>query len=562
MAKKKSTQEYISSFETVSTKYEDFIDVKVVDPTDYNINDYYNRNPQLRRKNVSTSWTPELLREYERCRDDINYFARKYCYVIHPDYGKVKIRPYPYQGKMWDMYNGNRFNITLACRQSGKSIGYVVYLAWKIIFNDDFVIALLANKGATARGILARVKTVIENLPFFLQPGITAWNRTYIEFETQSRILTASTSKSSIRGESINLLVLDEFAFIDNDVEFVTSTMPVISSGTTTQVIIVSTANGIGNQFHKLWTGAVNKTNTYASLQVDWWDVPGRDEAWMRQQIANTSQLQFDQEFGNLFYGSTQTLIDSKVLVNLVPHRTVAKAEHSVKIYELPQPGHQYMMSVDIAEGRGLDYHSWNIIDVTEYPFRQVCTMYDKEISVLYLPELIYNYATKYNKAFLIIETNNGGLSTAMSLNETYEYDNLYFDGFIKAEDVGLKMTKRVRPIGISNLKDIIESGNLQIIDEDTIFELSCFEFIRGKYQAKPGTHDDLVMSLASFSYITQTEWFKNEHGNIGSLQEKMLKEKLLAEENDLLPPPIFDDGLIDLDSGIAQFESFYNGSL
>ena len=144
----------------------------------------------------------------------------------------------------------------------------------------------MANKGATAREMLGRVTLMLENLPFFLQPGCKALNKGSIEFSNNSRIVAAATSGSSIRGMSVSLLYLDEFAFVERASEFYTSTYPVISSGKETKVIITSTANGIGNVFHKLWEGATQGVNEYNAFRVDWWDVPGRDDAWKDQTLS------------------------------------------------------------------------------------------------------------------------------------------------------------------------------------------------------------------------------------------------------------------------------------
>jgi phage FluMu gp28-like protein len=165
--------------------------------------------------------------------------------------------------------------------------------------------------------MLTRITLALENLPFFLQPGCKTLNKGSIEFSNNSRIIAAATSGSSIRGMSVNLLFLDEFAFVENAGEFYTSTYPVVSSGKTSRVIITSTANGIGNIYHKLWEGAVQGTNEYKPFRVDWWDVPGRDEEWKRQTISNTSELQFDQEFGNTFMGNGNTLIAGDKLLQL-----------------------------------------------------------------------------------------------------------------------------------------------------------------------------------------------------------------------------------------------------
>jgi len=273
------------------------------------MNDSYLGNINVKRDGVQQQWTEEQVVEYAKCMKDPAYFARTYVKIISLDKGLVNFDLYPYQENMFDHFNDNRFSIVLACRQSGKSISSVVYLLWYAIFHPEKTIAVLANKGATAREMLARVTLALENLPFFLQPGCRALNKGSIEFSNNSRIIAAATSGSSIRGMSVNLLFLDEFAFVERAAEFYTSTYPVISSGKDTKVIITSTANGIGNTYHKIWEGAVQKVNEYKAFTVNWWDVPGRDEEWKRQTISNTSQLQFDQEFGNCLESRSQITV-------------------------------------------------------------------------------------------------------------------------------------------------------------------------------------------------------------------------------------------------------------
>jgi len=269
----------------------------------------YLGNANVKRDGVEQEWTREEINEYAKCLKDPVYFARNYIKVISLDDGLVPFDLYPYQEKMFNHFNENRFSIVLACRQSGKSISSVVYLLWYAIFNPEKTIAILANKGATAKEMLGRVTLALENLPFFLQPGCKALNKTSIEFSNNSRIISSSTSSSSIRGFSANLIFLDEFAFVQNDAEFYTSTYPVISSGKDTKIIITSTANGLGNQFHKLWEGAVQDINNFKPFRIDWWDVPGRDENWKRETIANTSELQFNQEYGNCLENRSQITI-------------------------------------------------------------------------------------------------------------------------------------------------------------------------------------------------------------------------------------------------------------
>ena len=327
----------------------------------------YNGNTNVKRDGVQQEYTEHEQREYIRCSKDPAYFAENYAKVVNLDKGLVPFKLYPYQKKMFEHFNDNRFSIVLACRQSGKSISSCIYILWYAIFHSNKTIAILANKGDTAREMLSRILLALENLPFFLQPGARALNKGSMEFSNNTKIVARATSSSSIRGMSINLLFLDEFAFIENDATFYTSTYPVIISGKSTQVIITSTANGIGNTYHKLWTGAVQGVNSYKPFRIDWHDVPGRDEKWKEETIANTSLLQFKQEFGNDFLGNGDTLIEGEHLLKMSV-RTPLYEKGSTRVYQEPVKGHSYIMSIDVAQGRGQDYSTFNIIDVSSRP--------------------------------------------------------------------------------------------------------------------------------------------------------------------------------------------------
>ena len=295
----------------------------------------YLGNPLVKRDGISQSFTEEQVSEYVKCMKDPIYFAKKYIKIISLDSGLVPFVPYEYQEKMFNHFNDNRFSIILACRQSGKSISTVIYILWYAVFHPEKTIAILANKGAVAREMLSRITLALENLPFFLQPGCKALNKGNITFANNTKIVAAATSGSSIRGLSVNLLFLDEFAFVENAAEFYASTYPVVSAGKDTKVIITSTANGVGNVFHRLYEGAVQNTNEFKAFRVDWWDVPGRDQVWKDQTISNTSELQFEQEFGNSFHGTSNTLISSNTLLNLKAQTPIA-IRNEVFFYENP----------------------------------------------------------------------------------------------------------------------------------------------------------------------------------------------------------------------------------
>jgi hypothetical protein len=502
----------------------------------------YLGNPNVKRDGVSEEWDAHKITEYKKCMEDPAYFCTNYVKVVHLDKGLVDFKLYPYQEQMFHHFNDNRFSIILACRQSGKSISSVGFLLWFSLFHPEKTIAILANKGATAREMLSRVTLMLENLPFFLQPGCKALNKGSIEFSNNSRIIAAATSGSSIRGMSVNLLFLDEFAFVENAAEFYTSTYPVISSGKDTKVIITSTANGIGNQFEKIWTGAVQKTNEYKPFRVDWWDVPGRDEKWKAETIANTSQLQFDQEFGNTFFGTGDTLINAETLMSL---RAVAPSNvlegGDCLIYDEPNPEHEYIMTVDVSKGRGQDYSTFQVIDITERPFRQVAAYRCNTISPLLFPNVIYKYATLYNEAWVVVESNDQGTVVCNGLYYDLEYENLHTSSAVKANALGIEITRKTKRLGCSSIKDILENGKLDIRDENTILEISTFIARGQSYEASDGNHDDLMMNLVMFGYFVSTQFFADMTDI--NVKQMLFDQRMKEIEADVVPFGFVDDG-------------------
>ena len=493
----------------------------------------YLGNPNVKRDGIETQFTKEEVLEYAKCMKDPSYFAKTYLKVISLDKGLVPFDLYPYQEKMFSHFNDNRFNIVLACRQSGKSISSVAYLLWFACFHPEKTIAVLANKGAVAREMLARVTLMLENLPFFLQPGCKSLNKSSIEFSNNSKIVASATSGSSIRGLSINLLFLDEFAFIDNDAQFYTSTYPVVSSGKDTKIIICSTANGIGNVYHKIWEGAIQGTNEFKPFRVDWWDVPGRDEAWKESTIANTSALQFDQEFGNSFHGRGNTLISAETLL-AQKARDPMYYKEDIWIYEEPDPMHEYVMTVDVAKGRGQDYSTFTIVDVSTKPFKQVCVFRNNNISPMLMPDVIYKYAKTYNNCYVVIESNDQGAVVCNGLYYDLEYENIFVESSIKSNAIGVTMTRRVKRIGCSTIKDLIEQNKLILYDANTILELSTFVSKGTSWAAQEPNHDDLMMNLVLFGWFSSTDVFENLT-NI-NMKNMLYKERLAEIQDDMLP--------------------------
>ena len=507
-----------------------------------NQNHNYLGNPNIKKDGIVQNWTKDQIKEYALCMKSPIYFVEKYAKIISLDKGLVPFKLYPYQKKMFHKFEKNRFNVVLACRQSGKSVSACGYLLWFALFQPEKSIAILANKGATAREMLARITLMLENIPFFLQPGVKALNKSNIDFSNNSRIIAAATSGQSIRGLSINLLYLDEFAFVERAAEFYTSTYPVISSGTDTKIIVTSTANGIGNTFHKIWEGSIQGVNEYSNFRVDWHDVPGRDEKWKEETINNTSQIQFDQEFGNTFFGTGNTLINAQTLLDLRAKNPIKFLENGdCLIYKEPIKKHEYILVADVSKGRGQDYSSFSLIDINVRPFEQVVVYRNNTISPLLFPNIIYKYANVYNKAYCIVESNDQGSVVCNGLYYDLEYENVHVESAVKANSVGIEINRKSKRLGCSALKDLLENNKLKIIDEQTILEISTFEAKGQTFQASTGNHDDLVMNLVMFGYFVSSAYFSNLTDI--NIKDMIFKKQMKEIHDDIVPFGFIDDG-------------------
>ena len=315
----------------------------------------YLGNPNLKKANTAFEFTANQIEEFIKCKDDPVYFAKNYIQIVSLDSGLVPFEPYDFQEKLIKRFHEHRFNICMMPRQTGKSTTSVAYLLHYVVFNDSVNVGILANKAATARELLGRLQLAYENLPKWMQQGVLAWNRGSLELENGSKILAASTSASAVRGMSFNILFLDEFAFVPNHIadSFFASVYPTITSGKSTKVIMVSTPHGM-NHFYRMWHDAERKQNEYVPTSVHWSEVPGRDEKWREQTIANTSEQQFKVEFECEFLGSVDTLINPAKLRALVYDKPL-QSSNGLDVYEEPKKDHEYMCTVDVARGMDND---------------------------------------------------------------------------------------------------------------------------------------------------------------------------------------------------------------
>ena len=515
----------------------------------------YLGNPNLKKANTEIEFTEEQILEIVKCKDDPVYFARNYIKIVSLDHGLVPFEMYPFQEKLITNFHKNRFNICKMPRQTGKSTTVVSYLLHYAVFNDNVNIAILANKASTARDLLGRLQLAYENLPKWMQQGIISWNRGSLELENGSKISSNSTSSSAVRGGSYNVIFLDEFAFIPNHIadDFFASVYPTISSGQSTKVIIVSTPHGM-NHFYRMWHDAERSKNEYVPTDVHWSEVPGRDDKWKAQTIANTSEQQFKIEFECEFLGSVDTLIAPSKLRSLV-YESPRTRSAGLDVYEDSIEEHDYIITVDVARGVEKDYSAFVVIDITSFPHKVVAKYRNNEIKHMLFPSVIYEVAKNYNNAYILCEVNDVGDSVASILHYDLEYNNILMcsmrgragqivgQGFSgKKTQLGVKMSKTVKKVGCLNLKTLIEESKLLFSDYDIMNELTTFIQKNNSFEAEEGCNDDLAMCLVIYAWLVAQDYFKELTDQ--DVRKRLYEEQKNQIEQDMSPFGFIVDGL------------------
>ena len=258
--------------------------------------------------------------------------------------------------------------------------------------------------------------------------------------------------------------------------------------------------------------------------------------------IANTSALQFDQEFGNTFFGTGDTLINGETLMGFrAKNPRKVRENGDLLIYREPTKDHQYIMTVDVSKGRGQDYSTFNVIDISTRPFKQVAVYRNNTISPVLFPNIIYKYAKFYNDCYVVIESNDQGTLVCNGLYQELEYENIHMESAVKADRIGIEMTRKVKRIGCSSIKDILEHRKLQIYDEQTILEISTFTARGQSYEASDGNHDDLMMNLVLFGYFVSGTYFRDLTDI--DLKKIMFEDRMREIDEDVPPVGFIDDG-------------------
>ena len=474
---------------------------------------YYLGNKNLPRSGVEFEWTPKMVNDLKKCKRNILYFAENFFYIVNLDRGKEKIKLFPCQKRVLRGLRDNRFVTLLASRQIGKTTLMTIYCLWIACFQDDQRILIVANKEQTAINIFRRVRLAYEMLPNYLKPGVLEYGKTSMQLDNGSSIGISTTSSDAGRGDSCNVLVLDELAFIDDHLvdPFWKSVYPIISSSNKSKIFVASTPNGTDNLFHQLYTNAEKGETNWHAERVDWWEIPSRDDKWKDDTIKALGSMDaFNQEFGNQFLDSGESAVDEAIFEKLKQECTSPEFvfdEGSYLLWEEPDPQKIYVVGVDIAEGVGENASVIQIFDVTDLTnITQVATYWNNKISPYNFTTKLYEILEHWGSPLVAIERNNCGAQVVDNLYNNFNYTNLV--NFSPQASKSTSYSNRLGVVAHTNTKYkgvinmrywINELKSIKIKDIKTVNELKDFvRYPNGTWAAKKiaGCLDDRVMSL------------------------------------------------------------------
>jgi hypothetical protein len=454
---------------------------------------------------------PEWVEDIAKSRKNILYFAENFFFITNLDEGKMKIKLHSYQKRILRSLRDSRFVCLLASRQVGKTTLMTIYALWIACFFEDQRILVVANKEQTAINIFKRIRLAYEKLPNYLKPGAVEYGKTAMSLGNGSSIGISTTSSDAGRGDSCNVLILDELAFIDNHLveQFWSSVYPIISSSKKSKIFVASTPNGTGNLFHELYSGAIDGKNDWKAEKVDWWEFPGRDEAWKEKTIRTLGSREvFDQEFGNVFLQTGESALDEKVFEEMKSECTEPKFvfnEGKYLMWDEPDKEKIYVAGVDISEGVGEAASVVQILDITDLrEIKQVATYHDRTISPYNFTTKLHEILQHWGSPLAMIERNNCGAQVVDQLKNTLNYENIVSYGIkagpVNFNKIGVQAHTNTKYKGVMNMRYWMgELKVLKIRDLKTLNELKGFvRYPNGTWAAKPGADnwDDRVMSL------------------------------------------------------------------
>jgi hypothetical protein len=465
----------------------------------------------------------ELIREeYIKCAKDPVYFFRKYCYIQHPHRGKILFNLYDFQEDLMREFNDNRFNVILKSRQLGISTLSAGYSLWMMLFHEDKNILVIATKQEVAKNLVTKVRFMHENLPSWLRGQTEEDNKLSLRLRNGSQIKATSAAGDAGRSEALSMLIMDEAAFIANIEDIWTSAQSTLSTGG--KAIVLSTPNGVGNWFHKVWLKG-EAGDSWNPIKLHWTVHPERNQKWRDDQTKLLGEKGAAQECDCDFISSGYTVVDSSILTWYTETYIKDPIEKrgfdgNYWLWEYPNYSRDYVVVADVARGDSSDYSAFHVIDVETV--EQVAE-YKGKIETKQYGAFLTSVAAEWNNAMLVVENANIGWAVIQEVIDR-NYTNLYYSyrdlGYIdddvhlrkgfdlkRKEDMvpGFTMSSRTRPLVISKLDTYMREKTPIIHSKRLIDELFVFIWNGSKAEAQQGYNDDLVMSFSTGLWVRDT---------------------------------------------------------
>lgn len=548
---------------------------------------FYEGKQFLKRGNIVFEYTDEEIREIAKCANDIVYFAEKYA-VVMTDNGIQKVKLREYQKELLRDFQHNRFNIVLASRQMGKTVTASIFNAWYLTFNYDKTTLLLANKAESTKEIIDKAKVVIENLPFYMKPGIIKYDVMNVRADNGCRLIGQSTTAKSGIGFTIHNLYLDEFAHVHPTIvdSFYENVYPTLSASKISRINITSTPNGF-NKFYEIFADAEQGKNEYKATRIDWWQHPDRDDAWYQRELANLgSEDAFNRQYGNEFTSSSSLLL-SPATMKIIRKNAKKFIHHDLEEFDnihiqtdgflsfnpdfdIDSAGDSdkyYLFSVDIAEGNGGDYSVINVFEVEPmtdkhietfvspgamYDFfrlNQVATFRSNEHPIEDFAKVLYTLAIDIfnpENIKMIIEYNTYGSVLLQYLSTVFPGRNEFEDEMVlrfkhrhdsKTLKPGIRLKSDNKSVFCQNFKKLIEMNRVIINDITTVQEASLFGTLKnGSYGAQMGNDDTIMTCITATEFFTTSDYadYVEELLDVIEPEKHQLMEKVLYKDSDV----------------------------
>jgi len=461
-----------------------------------------------------------IRQEYLKCAKDPVHFMRKYCYIQHPQRGRIQFNLYPFQEKVLTLFQQNDYSAILKSRQLGISTLAAGYSLWLMTFHKDRNVLALATTQATARNLVTKVQFMWENLPSWLKVDSAENNKLSLRLINGSKIQAKSSNADAARSEAVSLLIIDEAAFIDNIAETWASAQQTLATGG--GAIVLSTPYGTGNWFHQTWVKAESGENDFLPIKLPWYVHPERDQTWRDAQDAllgdpRLAAQECDCDFSTsgdiVFYNEYLEYYEKTHIKDPLERRG---ADQNLWVWESADYSRDYMVVADVARGDGKDFSTFHVIDIANSV--QVAE-YKGQIGTKEFGHLLVGIATEYNNAMLVIENANIGWATIQVAIDR-QYANLYYSQrsgeatvdsyFDKYQDhskmvAGFTMSSKTRPMVIGKFQEYISDRSVTIQSKRLVEEMKVFIWKNGRAEAQTGYNDDLVMAFGIALYVRDT---------------------------------------------------------